>query len=346
MKKNVLWLLLLLAMTRLCASGAWAVEQSASVPWVEACQHQYRTIVTPPTCTTRGRTLYLCEKCGNSYVGDYREPLAHEMTNWVSVEGYQGSVHSVCHRGGDLAPENTLAAFELAKKQGYTYVETDIQFTKDGVPVLLHDRTIDRTSNGSGNVADYTYEELKKLDFGSWKDENYTGTIIPTFEEFLQLAAQLHLKPYVELKAGMDAEKVPELVKQVQRYGMEQDVTFISFDVQLLEKVAQQLPGVRLGYLVLKMGAEQINTAKKLGQYGGTVFLDCYYGILTSDWIETLKEEQIPVEVWTVNDESWIAQMDPYISGITSDQCGVTQEKGGELVRYCRWCDHQETKIE
>lgn len=346
MKKRIRRLAVILALVKLCSFGAWGLEQDLPVQVTEVCEHQYKDIVTPPTCTSRGRTLNICEKCGNSFVSDYREPLEHEMTAWMPLAGYNGEVHSVCHRGSSLAPENTLAAFELAQKQGYTYVETDVQFTRDGVPVLLHDSTVDRTSNGTGRVADMTYEELKTLDFGAWKDENFRGTIIPTFEEFLQLAAQLHLKPYVELKTGMGAEKVPELVELIQRYGMEQDVTFISFDYQLLEAAGQQLPGVRLGYLVLRMEESQITSAKALEQYGGTVFLDCNYGILTADWIQALKEAELPVEVWTVNDESWITQMDPYISGITSDQCGVVQENGGELIRSCRWCDYQETKIE
>lgn len=346
MKRRFRWTAVFLALLQLCSFNGWALEQDTPIPVTEVCEHQYKNIVTPPTCTTRGRTLHICEKCGNSYVSDYREPLTHEMTEWVPIEGYQGNVRSVCHRGSSLAPENTLAAFELAKKQGYTYVETDVQFTKDDIPVLIHDSTVDRTSNGTGKVGDFTYEELTKLDFGSWKGENYTGTIIPTFEEFLQLVSQLHMKPYVELKTGMDPAKVPVLTELVKRYGMEHEVTFISFDYQLLDALGKELPGVRLGWLLTELNENSIELGKKLEQYGGTVFLDCSYGILTESWIVRLQETELPVEVWTVNDESWITQMDPYISGITSDQLGVVQEQPETWVRSCRWCDYQETKTE
>ena len=71
----------------------------------------------------------------------------------------------IAHRGG--RPENTLAAFRRAKAEGASGIEVDLEFTRDGHPVLLHDSTVDRTSNGSGRVADMTLEEIKKLDFGS-----------------------------------------------------------------------------------------------------------------------------------------------------------------------------------
>lgn len=71
----------------------------------------------------------------------------------------------IAHRGG--SPENTLAAFRRAKAEGASSVEVDLEFTRDGHPVLLHDSTVDRTSNGSGRVADMTLEEVKRLDFGS-----------------------------------------------------------------------------------------------------------------------------------------------------------------------------------
>lgn len=318
-------------------------DYGGTLTWSCPCDHVYTQSVTASTCTERGFTTHLCKKCGESYVDSYREPLGHELTGWRNQGGYQAEIRSVCHRGSNLAPENTLAAYEVAKKQGYVYVETDVQFTKDGVPVLIHDSTVDRTSNGTGKVSDFTYEELKKLDFGSWVSDRYAGTIIPTFEEFLQLCSQLGLKPYVELKTGIEAEKVPELVKLIQRYGMEQDVTFISFDYQLLEAAGQQLPGVRLGYLVTALGESQISLAQGLKQYGGAVFLDCSYGALTADGIQRAKDQEIPLEVWTVDDENWISGMDSYISGITSDSTGILAAAAGE-ERHCLWCEYEETR--
>ena len=97
-------------------------------------------------------------------------------------------IKAVAHRGYSTeAPENTLPAFRLAKENGFDYVECDVVFTSDNVPVLLHDSSIDRTSNGEGKISSLTYEEVSQYDFGSWFSEEYAGVKIPTFDEFLKL---------------------------------------------------------------------------------------------------------------------------------------------------------------
>ena len=98
----------------------------------------------------------------------------------VSMD-YDRSVKGVNHRGySTVAPENTLPAYVLSRKMGFQYAECDVSFTSDGVPVLLHDSTIDRTSDGSGSIGSLTLEEVRQYDFGSWKGEQYAGTKIPT----------------------------------------------------------------------------------------------------------------------------------------------------------------------
>ena len=81
----------------------------------------------------------------------------------------------ICHRGLDGYPENTKIAIESAIKAGYRAVECDIAITKDSIPVLSHDRTIDCCSNGEGRISDMTYQELLQYDFGTWKDERFAG---------------------------------------------------------------------------------------------------------------------------------------------------------------------------
>jgi hypothetical protein len=115
-----------------------------------------------------------------------------------SLSYYNTNVNSVNHRGyNTIAPENTLPAYQLSRKMGFTMVECDVQFTSDDVAVLLHDATIDRTSNGTGNINDLTWAEVQQYDFGSWKSADYTGTRIPSFAEFIQLCKYLGLKAYV-----------------------------------------------------------------------------------------------------------------------------------------------------
>ena len=126
----------------------------------------------------------------------------------------------IAHRGlSSMAPENTLPAFRLARLNGFNYVETDIRFTSDGIPVLLHDQTIDRTSNGSGALTSFSLEDLQKLDFGSWKHPAYSGTSIPTFVEFLDLCLKMDISPYLELKAG-SKDQIGQLFEYISEYGL------------------------------------------------------------------------------------------------------------------------------
>lgn len=233
---------------------------------------------------------------------------------------YDENVRAVNHRGYSVtAPENTLPAYILSKKYGFTYVEADISFTSDGVPVLLHDSTIDRTSNGSGSISAMTYAEVSQYDFGSWKSANYAGTKIPTFAEFIKLCKNICLHPYIELKSnGSYTEaQILGLVDIVEANGMRGKVTWISFSSVFLGYVKNADPAARLGYLVSSVTSDTITTAQSLQTESNEVFLD------SSDYdaeaIALCVAADIPLEIWTINSKSAIENMDGYITGVTSD---------------------------
>src|SRR3954452_5816424 len=95
-------------------------------------------------------------------------------------------VHIIAHRGASgYAPENTIAAFDKALEIKTDYIEIDVQRSKDGKLVIIHDHKVDRTTNGTGYVRDLTYEQLKRLDAGSWNGPQFSGEKIPSFEEIL-----------------------------------------------------------------------------------------------------------------------------------------------------------------
>src|SRR5262245_59418730 len=97
-------------------------------------------------------------------------------------------VEVIAHRGSSaVAPENTLAAVDLAIRAKAHRVEFDVQLTKDGVPVVLHDETLERTTNGKGRVRDRTYKEISKLDAGSWFHADFRGERLPTLDMVLEL---------------------------------------------------------------------------------------------------------------------------------------------------------------
>jgi glycerophosphoryl diester phosphodiesterase len=120
------------------------------------------------------------------------------------------------HRGGGVAfPENTLPALQNAARLGAQMVEFDLALTSDGELVLMHDRTVDRTTNGKGRVSDLTLAEIKKLDAGAWKDARFAGTRVPTFAEALAvLPRDVWLN--VDLKAdGRFGKKDDEIARRV-----------------------------------------------------------------------------------------------------------------------------------
>lgn len=228
-------------------------------------------------------------------------------------------INSVAHRGYSTdAPENTLSAYRLAKKKGFTFVECDVSFTLDGYAVLLHDASVDRTSNGTGNIANMTLADARALDFGSWKSTVYAGEQIPTFEEFIVLCKHLSIHPYIELKVGTK-EQIQSLVNVVNRYGMKGKVTWISFDTNCLEYIKAVDTKARLGYVTYYVDADIINTAKQLLSEHNEVFIDCSYNGANSAMVQLCAESDLPFETWTLNSEEAILGLDAYISGVTSD---------------------------
>ncbi len=201
---------------------------------------------------------------------------------------------------------------------GFTMVECDVRFTKDGYAVLLHNATVDKTSDGSGKISEMTLEEVRKLDFGSWKDEKYVGEKIPTFEEFVDLCSDLGLYPYVEIKGYPTDEQLKSLVDTVNEKGLE--VTWISFGYSSLETLSKLCPEGRFGWLLTMVSESSVNTLLKLKTESNSVFVDCSYKYLKLDTIEYCKSKNVPIEVYTLDDTRVIANIDPYISGVTSNK--------------------------
>ncbi len=238
---------------------------------------------------------------------------------------------SINHRGWYEAPENTLSAYEESYKHGFKYVECDIQFTKDGIPVLLHDDTIDRTSNGSGAVNQLTYAQLLQYDF-SYDDNDsvndfsaYRGEKIPTFEEFIALCKRLGLHPYIEIKGNITEAQAQLLVKIVSDADMLKSVSWLSFSGDALARIVSYCPGARLVWVLTdtnatKIAANNITFAEVNLMTGESeVVFDLYYTLVKQDVVDLLREYNIPLEVWTVNDINTIYGLHPYVSGVTSD---------------------------
>ena len=242
-------------------------------------------------------------------------------------------IKAIAHRGYSIeAPENTLPAYRLAKEKGFNYGECDVAFTKDGVAVLLHDSSIDRTSDGEGRIENLTYEELLQYDFGSWFSEEYAGLKIPTFEQFLDVCKEIDLKPYIELKSSgsYTKEQITSLVDMVEEKGMSEVSTWISFKYDYLVYVKEADETARLGYLSSEFEDDDLQKALSLRTGKNDVFLDLGFMYTFSWCIRKCKKENMPVEVWTLNEEILIKIMHPYISGVTSDYLIANKVLGKE----------------
>lgn len=107
----------------------------------------------------------------------------------------------IAHRGDSAnAPENTMAAFRLATESGAKWLEFDVHLTHDGVPVILHDDTLERTTNGKGKIADMLWADMQTLDAGSWFDKRFKDERIPVLTDVLRLALERDMRPMIEIK--------------------------------------------------------------------------------------------------------------------------------------------------
>ena len=152
----------------------------------------------------------------------------------------------VCaHRGFNrIAPENSLPAFGATVAMGAEEIEFDLWFTKDGEVVSIHDSTLDRVSNGTGKVWEYTLDELRTLDFGAKCGEHFKGMKIPTFEDILKKFA-CHCVMNIHLKtAGAKPEYLDNVVKLIQKYDCEKYVYFMSGEDALLERLQAEYPTI------------------------------------------------------------------------------------------------------
>lgn len=220
------------------------------------------------------------------------------------------------HRGASgYAPENTMDAFKLAVKQGAEGIELDVQLSKDGIPVVIHDETIDRVTNGHGYVKDYTLEELKNFTIMKGKYQEYEHSKIPTLEEVLVYAKKESLTVNIELKTGIYwypeiEEKTVDLVKKTK---MEDLVIYSSFNHYSIRKIKEIAPQAETAYLYSDVILQIDKYAKNEGVNG---LHPAVYHVKMAHFLKEYLQSGLKVRVWTVNQESDLKML--IDSGITA----------------------------
>lgn len=251
----------------------------------------------------------------------------HEIDELEKPRPTAYNVLSINHRGyNTIAPENTMPAYRLSVQKGFKIVETDVQFTSDGVAVLLHDQSINRTArNADGSaisettyIRNITYEQALEYDFGIWKSAEYAGTKIPTLQEFIKFCRCASIHPYIELKNTLTQAQTEQVVSIVNANGMRGKVTYISFGLNNLTYVKNVDAKARLGYVIsVVCTSSHITDAQGLMTGYNDVFIDS--DKTSSEALALCQNAGIPHEMWTIDSEDTILALDPYISGVTSN---------------------------
>jgi len=221
----------------------------------------------------------------------------------------------IAHRGANLeAPENTMPAFQIALDHGVHGFENDVHITADGVLVIIHDDTIDRTSNGSGLVCEMTYDQLMQYDYGSWFSPEFAGTKIPTLREFFTLCSDLPLIN-VEIKAEPNGSKsaAPAVVKLAKEMGVFDQLLISSFDMDMLRACLAEDPATRVAFLYAfedeDLCEEIDNCPATFAKKHGLAALHPFITLCNEDYVAACNAANIMVNPWTVNQEHAITAL-------------------------------------
>jgi glycerophosphoryl diester phosphodiesterase len=236
------------------------------------------------------------------------------------------------HRGASIqAPENTIAAFELAVTQKADAIELDAKLCGDGQVMVIHDQTVDRTTDGSGKLLEMPLAALKELDAGSWFDAQFSGEPLPTLEEVFEAVGKkifinIELTNYASVFDNLP-NKVVQLVK---KYELQDNVLFSSFNPVALRRAHQLLPEVPLGLLALP-GFAGAWARSWLGNWVPYLALHPDFDSTTPQLIEKQHKQGKRVYVWTVNDSKKMQQLFEWgVDGIFTDDPLLGQQSRGQ----------------
>ena len=225
------------------------------------------------------------------------------------------------HRGSCAhAPENTLASFNLALQQQADAVELDAKLSADGTVMVIHDQTVDRTTNGSGKVNQLSLAALKELDAGAFFGESFRGEKIPTLVEvFESVGGKIFINVELTNYASAGDGLVDQVCALVQKHGLQDGVMFSSFNPFNLMRARRLLPGVPCGMLTFE-GASGALLRGLPGRWAAPQALHPYLSDVTPRLVAAEHARRRRVHTWTVNAEADLRRMlDCKVDGIFTD---------------------------
>ncbi len=237
----------------------------------------------------------------------------------------------VAHRGySGRYPENTVSAFEAAIVAGADMIELDVCMTKDRVPIVIHDKTLERTTDGHGLVSEFTLSKLKKLDAGSWFSPEFEGESIPTLEEILmqirgRISVNIEIKPESFESNDPDDAIEKQICIMVEKFGMIESVIISSFEhsffqrIKLWQRKNNNNTSIRIAPLQEKSPSQEnvLKLCKSTEAY--SFHLDERF--LTTSTVEFLNANHLRTIAYTINNEKRIEHLIKWgVNGIITDE--------------------------
>ncbi len=237
----------------------------------------------------------------------------------------------VAHRGySGRYPENTVSAFEAAIEAGADMIELDVCLTKDRVPVVIHDQTLERTTDGHGLVSEVTLSELKKLDAGSWFSPEFKGESIPTLEEILlqirgKILVNIEIKPESYESAGPDDAIEKQICIMVEKFGMAESVLISSFEHSFFPRIKlwHSKHNNQTTLRTAPLQETEFSEENVLKLCKGTEAYSFHPDerFVTPSLIEILKANRFRTIAYTINDENRIEQLAQWrVTGVITDE--------------------------
>lgn len=240
------------------------------------------------------------------------------------MKGEKHSPLKIGHRGAaGYCPENTFASFKKAIDLGVDYLEIDVQMTKDGELVVIHDSTVNRTTNGKGKVKDYTLKEIQNLDAGSWFDWKFAGEQIPSLAEFFdEFAGKTGI--LLELKKPslypLIVEKTAEeLIKRKLTTGDKQ-IIIQSFDRDSLKRFHELLPSIPIGILLKNAGVNIISNKDLRSFTSYVTYVNPKITMVNKRLIKRIHHHGLKTIIWTVKKTNEVKKLkNLQVEGIITD---------------------------
>ena len=224
------------------------------------------------------------------------------------------------HRGvKDLCPENTLESILKAFDLGLSFVEIDVKISKDRVPILLHDDTLDRTTNGSGLAIDYDYENIKKLDAGKFFYKENTNIFVPKLEDILSLCTNYNGNLNIELKPNKNFEKesvyqIYKIIKNINQI----DIFFSSFDMISILEISKLYPQSIRSFLLDDFKEYNIDDLISISINHDLKICGLNIDLVTADIIKKIKESNMAITVYSDKNINLSSANDIFSIGVDS----------------------------